>query len=328
MKLFFNFLLDAKCLSRSQFSTYENTIRFFKYHPNDRQNAPTRIHFEALFYSKIALHMTASNCWAFLQLLPFYEFPFDIKSSPKWTSIKYLMQIASLVTSRRFTKVMLIRAKCLARLLIRAIISDFPNANLIPKIHYLLHIIENIRRIGPPATFWAMRFEAKHHFLKNVNKFSNFHNLMSNISTNSAIQIAWLSHTDDVNRFSSPILDSHSQVNNSLSDPCCSNSRTVSHSISEGDKYFVSSIVLVHREPNVYGEILQIFRCDTHSEIIFEVQLLRTLSFEEDANAYSVAISQRILRLSSSSLPAFEPHSFYASRVHDNTFFVPLKRCV
>jgi hypothetical protein len=37
----------------------------------------------------------------------------------------------------------------------------YSSVNITPKLHYLIHIPEQIRRFGPPVRYWCMRMEAK-----------------------------------------------------------------------------------------------------------------------------------------------------------------------
>ena len=45
--------------------------------------------------------------------------------------------------------------------------SLFPERNLIPKHHLMIHYSSCIRKVGPFIHMWCMRFEAKHNFFKN-----------------------------------------------------------------------------------------------------------------------------------------------------------------
>lgn len=47
----------------------------------------------------------------------------------------------------------------------------------LPKHHFSLHFVEDIRRFGPLRFIWCMRFEAKNQEHKAAAKLSNFHNV-------------------------------------------------------------------------------------------------------------------------------------------------------
>ena len=58
----------------------------------------------------------------------------------------------------------------------------FPNLNLIPKQHYMVHFPSLIKRYGPPIRHWCMRFEAKHKMCKRIASKQNFANLPLSIA--------------------------------------------------------------------------------------------------------------------------------------------------
>lgn len=46
----------------------------------------------------------------------------------------------------------------------------FPEINLLPKRHFMIHYPCSIRHIGPILHTWCMRYEAKHNFYKTTVK--------------------------------------------------------------------------------------------------------------------------------------------------------------
>lgn len=55
----------------------------------------------------------------------------------------------------------------------------FPDFHILPKLHFLEHYSELIRRFGPLTDFWTIRFEAKHNFFKRVvHDSKNFKNVL------------------------------------------------------------------------------------------------------------------------------------------------------
>ena len=69
---------------------------------------------------------------------------------------------------------------------------------MIPKFHYMLHYVEEIRRHGPLRLLWTLRFESKHLELKNTVKSSqNRMNpclLNGNASSDAHHKEAWTKH--------------------------------------------------------------------------------------------------------------------------------------
>lgn len=63
----------------------------------------------------------------------------------------------------------------------------FPNHNIIPKQHYLLHLPSTIEKYGPLVHVWSMRFENKHQFLKQKMAGSkNFKNIEKSLANHFA----------------------------------------------------------------------------------------------------------------------------------------------
>ncbi|CAN8029870.1 unnamed protein product [Ixodes persulcatus] len=65
-----------------------------------------------------------------------------------------------------------------------AFIQVFPEVNVIPKMHYLIHYPHLIRLYGPLSKLSSMRFEAKHQYFKSLaRKTRNFINICRTLST-------------------------------------------------------------------------------------------------------------------------------------------------
>ncbi|CAB4026605.1 Hypothetical predicted protein, partial [Paramuricea clavata] len=53
----------------------------------------------------------------------------------------------------------------------------FPTINIIPKMHYLIHIPDQILHLGPLVRHSCMRFEARHAYFKDIAPLQNFKNI-------------------------------------------------------------------------------------------------------------------------------------------------------
>lgn len=66
---------------------------------------------------------------------------------------------------------------------LRAFVTCYPSAQLIPKLHYLIHYHRMISLFGPLKQVWCMRFEAKHQYFKNVAaRVKNFRNIYKTLA--------------------------------------------------------------------------------------------------------------------------------------------------
>lgn len=57
----------------------------------------------------------------------------------------------------------------------------FPDSNIIPKQHYLLHLPSQIKALGPVVRHMCMRFESKHCFFKQWALKSSFKNICKSL---------------------------------------------------------------------------------------------------------------------------------------------------
>ena len=152
LKHVFQSIYNEKRINRSQIREMEHEIRFFKYHQLDKDSAPVLINLFGFIDTQTSCKLNAVGFWMLIRMLPFYSFTREFESLPQWRVIKLLLKLCSLLMKRSFNKPCQIKCKSTAQLFIRAFMEIFPNINIIPKFHYLLHCIADISRLGPPST--------------------------------------------------------------------------------------------------------------------------------------------------------------------------------
>ena len=59
---------------------------------------------------------------------------------------------------------------------------QFPNANIIPKQHYMIHIPTMIKQLGPLIRHSCFGFESAHNYFKEVARRQNFKNLTKSLA--------------------------------------------------------------------------------------------------------------------------------------------------
>ena len=172
-----------------------------------------------------------------------------------------------------------------------------------------------------------MRFEAKHHVIKNALKFFNYRNVQKNISAHHAIHVAWMSVisldvlADNESGMECLCANRRGNENNLLT-----NLRSIT---SRGYKYFPGSILLTTRNgPVSFSKIMSFYKCRIHSTIVFDLLELHTLDFDENINSFLLSPTNTQRRLHCTHLPDFEPLSSYPFDNHKETLAVPLKRVI
>jgi hypothetical protein len=86
----------------------------------------------------------------------------------RWLCFTTLLEIFRLVLQSSFSQLDISNLTYLIYDFLSAFKTCFPNANIIPKMHHLVHYPRIIRLVGPLVAFWCMRYEAKHAYFKQI----------------------------------------------------------------------------------------------------------------------------------------------------------------
>ena len=165
------------CIYVKQYFTLRflnNRIKHFPYSQSDKENRPECIDRE--FILSGSLKQTAAATLTLCCTLPFMignQIPI---TDEYWTLFLLLVKIMLLVTSPTCTKL----SACMLETMINIHHTQFtclyPKASVTPKMHYMIHLPQQMRLYGPQRSVWCMRFEAKHNQIKS-RKWKNFKNL-------------------------------------------------------------------------------------------------------------------------------------------------------
>jgi len=104
--------------------------------------------------------MTASEMWCFLRNLPLLIGGLIPRKQPHWRLLLMLIDIIDIVFAPAITE-------NLSHFLL------FPEKQLLPKHHFLMHYARCLRNSGPPVIYWSMRFESRHQTFKDLAKTTN-----------------------------------------------------------------------------------------------------------------------------------------------------------
>ena len=120
---------------------------------------------------------SASQTRLFLRILPFIIGPMIDFNSEYYLFLVELIQIVNIV----FAAVIKDKTVTLLQELIANHLTSFkelfPDKNIIPKQHYLLHIPSMIRLLGPMMRTSCFTFESAHRYFKELGRKQNFKNL-------------------------------------------------------------------------------------------------------------------------------------------------------
>lgn len=112
------------------------------------------------------LGLNAIQSWCLLRNMPLLFGDLIETDDKHWDLLILLLQIVNIVFSPVLSEGMTIYLKHLIINHHQLFKQIFPEINLLPKHHFMIHYPRSIRKIGPILHTWCMRYEAKHNFFK------------------------------------------------------------------------------------------------------------------------------------------------------------------
>lgn len=182
LKLVFQYLIK-NCISLSSLS---ERIMSFNYGYTQRKNRPSGLKLDD---NSKDLGLNAIQSWCLLRNTPLIFGDLVSRDDSCWNLLLLLTQIVNIVFSPVVTHGMTCYLKHLIFDHHKLFKTIFPERNLIPKHHFMIHYPSCIRKIGPLIHMWCMRFEGKHNFFKKSVK--NFKNITKTLVKKHQNQLAF-----------------------------------------------------------------------------------------------------------------------------------------
>lgn len=108
-----------------------------------------------------------------MRILPVLIGHLILEDCPVWTFYAVMRELVDTVFAPMVSLALIHRIETLITHHHIKYLELWPEENLTPKMHILLHYGEAMRRNGPLRVLWCMRFEAKHQIAKKVGDLSN-----------------------------------------------------------------------------------------------------------------------------------------------------------
>lgn len=122
------------------------------------------------------LKQTAHNMWILAHILPVLVGHKVPENDNNWKNFLRLVQIQQLVTSPIANSTTVTTLTVLIYRHNEQFQLIYNDRSYLPKLHYLVHLPEQLKQFGPLRNQWCMRMEAKHSFFKRK-KYKNTKNL-------------------------------------------------------------------------------------------------------------------------------------------------------
>jgi hypothetical protein len=166
---------DSGVITLKQLNT---AVEQFSLGYHDEKNRPPPLRETAFNQGSYKMKLTAEQARIYLKNLPFIL----VKYVPAVDDLYYqlLLQII-LIVQICFSPVASVTRVDELREAVELHLTNFkelfPTINIIPKMHYLIHIPDQILHLGPLVRHSCMRFEARHAYFKDIAPLQNFKNI-------------------------------------------------------------------------------------------------------------------------------------------------------
>lgn len=176
IKFLFKYLFDTRLLTLNDLN---QNIDCFSYGYSETNDKPAPIkEIDLELKSSSNLGQSASQMWLFAQILPFILADKVHGDDPHWKHFLSVLEIMGICFAHKVTLNSVINLKRLVQDHLTSFKNVYPNARILPKQHYLVHLPTQMMMFGPLIRTWCMRFEAKHSYFKDMaRKIKNFKNL-------------------------------------------------------------------------------------------------------------------------------------------------------
>ena len=166
---------------QTSLSTINNNIKNFLYGYMEASDKPNFIR-DSDLHGSGSLNQDAAKSYLLLRIFPFVVGNGVDHSDRHWE----LYSLLSVITEISFSSVLSLetvaKLKEVVKEYLKLFKTLFPEQPFTPKQHYLVHFPKVILLLGPLLNLWAMRFEAKHQYFKQLKKLMNFKNICLSLS--------------------------------------------------------------------------------------------------------------------------------------------------
>lgn len=337
--------LELKCLLKQlvllgqlDLDAFNAGIIGFPYSPQDTRDRPCPIAYSTLASNDNKLKQSSGQMLVLLKILPFL---LDvIKGSAYFSFILELLEIVQLLFSPVICLETIDKLKVLIEQHLQHFKDLFPDSNITPKQHYLIHVPSQIKLLGPMLRHMCMRFESKHCFFKKWVSKVNFKNVCKSLIRHNQM----FECCQNVNSSNHPIFTSEcvlgpvSEVKNM---PYLKGKvkdyfgvDQIDHAVSvkwitlNGNKYICEKTLLACMADSTslteFGLVKNIYVINS-SLYCFECQRYSTVCFDRDYMSYKVEIpnlAEGTELVNADKLVDFTP---YYSFIHKDITYVPIK---
>lgn len=120
------------------------------------------------------LKQTAEQARIFLKRSPFALHGYVPVEDPNYQLLLQIVSIVQICFSPVVSRESILELQDAIESHLKKFKELFPNVNITPKMHYLIHIPEQMLKLGPLVRHSCLRFEARHRYFKDLATLQNF----------------------------------------------------------------------------------------------------------------------------------------------------------
>ncbi|CAG5851037.1 unnamed protein product [Menidia menidia] len=337
--------LEIKCvikhlvlLGQLDLDVLNTALAGFPYSPLDVRDRPSPIAYSTLASSDNKLKQSSGQMIVLLKILPFLID--SVKDNEYYKIILELIEIVKILFAPVIGLQTLSKLKTLIEQHLKHMKNLFPDNNITPKQHYLIHAPSQIKLLGPMVRHMCMRFESKHCFFKQWASKLNFRNVCKSLIRHNQMYECCqnVSHSKHPIFFNECALGPTSEIRNMsylkekmrafLGNDDINNAVSVKWINLNGNKYIQEKTLLLtsvnSNDLPEFGLVSNIYVINS-SLYCFEFQQHNTVCYDRNYMAYTIEIpnmAQGTELITADSLVDFTP---YYSYTHKDVTYVPTK---
>lgn len=158
-------------------------VTSFRYGHHDKKATPVTVK-DTFVTGKGCLRGTASEKWCLSRLLPQIFGDVVPEGNRYWEIYLAYRHVVDIILAVKIPKDCIPYLQVKVEEFLELYTTQYPNAVVTPKLHYVIHYPKYLLKYGPARRFWGMSFEAKHSYFKNIAlKVKNFRNICFTLAT-------------------------------------------------------------------------------------------------------------------------------------------------
>lgn len=166
-------------LGQIDLDTFNSAILGFPYALTDVRDKPCPITYATLASNDNKIKQSSGQMLVLLKILPFLFNSVEGNQFVKF--LLELIEIVQIIFAPVISLYTVSNLKVLIEQHLKHMKELFPEINITPKHHYLIHIPSQIKMLGPKVRHMCMRYESKHCFFKKGSSKLNFKNVCKSL---------------------------------------------------------------------------------------------------------------------------------------------------